>query len=194
VQAVEDVRIYADGYTITGSPFRRRGNVTTSGLGGIGMTSSLTPSPAFASERVAELNDQPTYTHETSSPQRSSSHDEYNPPFDNTSPKTPPPVSDARSASHVYTTPSCRSSTAVSQSIRDALDDLYERVYGPNSRRCLVTQNSLEKVLLPLILSVVEIMYGSPMVSPMEYDLDTPLAFSLRVLPRMQVAYLQRQQ
>lgn len=32
--------------------------------------------------------------------------------------------------------------------------------------------------------------YGSPVVSHMEYDLDTLLAFPLRVLPRMRVPYL----
>jgi hypothetical protein len=31
---------------------------------------------------------------------------------------------------------------------------------------------------------VIDIRYGSPVVSHMEYDLDTPLAFPLQVLTR----------
>jgi hypothetical protein len=78
------------------------------------------------------------YAHETSSPQRSSCHDVYNPSPDN---NTPPLVSAISSVSDVHTTPSHRcSSITISRNTRDALHTFYERIYGPNSKRCLVTQ------------------------------------------------------
>lgn len=77
------------------------------------------------------------YAHETSSPQRSSCHDEYNPSSDN----TPPLVSAISSAPDVHTTPSRRcSSVTISRNTRDALHTFYERIYGPDSKRCAVTQ------------------------------------------------------
>jgi hypothetical protein len=93
----------------------------------------------------------PNYAHEieTSSPQRSSSRDEYNPSHDNTPPLVSASIS---SALDVHTTPSHRySSATVSRNTRDALHTFYERIYGHDSKRCLVTQQKESLVIAHIV-------------------------------------------
>jgi hypothetical protein len=145
------------------------------------MSRSVRSSASLASGWVPEsAYDEPTSpnnAHESSSPQRSSSHDEYIPSSGN----TPPPIS---SASDVHTTPSHRSRAAnVSQHTRDELQTFYDRIYGHDSRRCLVTQKEESVIIAHIVRRAskpdqVRLYSGS-----MEYNLDIPLAFPVRVLP-----------
>lgn len=110
----------------------------------IDSTMSRSPS-AYASRSLASSwvpespRDEPTplsYVLETSSPQRSSSHDKYVPSCEN----TPEYVSAISSSSALYSTPSHRSSAVgISPGTREALKTFYEHVYGADSKRCLVT-------------------------------------------------------
>jgi hypothetical protein len=75
----------------------------------------------------------PNDVHDTSSPQRASSHDEYDP-------NIPEHLPTASSASDIFTSPSHRNSAVgISRDTRDALEAFYQRIYGPDSKRCLVT-------------------------------------------------------
>ncbi|KAF8503723.1 hypothetical protein F5888DRAFT_1800012 [Russula emetica] len=127
----------------------------------------------------------PNYAHEietSSPPQRSSSRDEYNPSHDN----APPLVSAISSASDVHTTPSHRySSAAVSRNTRDALHTFYERIYGHDSKRCLVTQQKESLV----IAHIVQRTSSPDQLSLYEYCLGCDLQ-TFHVDSRRNLAYL----
>ena len=90
----------------------------------------------------------PDYAHGTSKHQRSSSHDEHNPSLDN----TPPLESTIGSVSDVHTTRSHRySSGTVSRTTRNALHTFYKRIYGHDSKRCLVTQKKKSLVIVHIV-------------------------------------------
>lgn len=93
---------------------------------------SVASSSSLASGRNPESsyhNPSSDRDHLTPSPQvQDDSHDEYTPRRQSV-------------RSTTWTTPSQRSNTAsISSSTRAALDELYERIYGENSLRCLLTQ------------------------------------------------------
>jgi hypothetical protein len=124
-------------------------------------------------ESVYDEPASPSNAHESSSPQHSSSHDEYIPSPGN----TPPPLS---SASDVHTTPSHRSSTAnVSHNARKALRKLYKRIYGHDSKRCLVTQKEESVVIAHIVRRASKPDQVRKSSSRTEYDLDISLAFTL---------------
>jgi hypothetical protein len=115
----------------------------------IGITYMSRSSTSLASGWVPEsAYDEPTSPNdaqESLSPQRSSSHDEYNPSPRN----TPPPTS---SASDIHTTPSHQSTTVnISEDTRNALRTFYECIYGRDSKRCLVTQREEPLVIAHIV-------------------------------------------
>jgi hypothetical protein len=78
-----------------------------------------------------------------SPPPQESSHDEY----------TPERLSNAKSTTSQFISPSARSDTigSLPSDVRAAIHTLYKEIYGEGSQRCLVTQSALSLIIAHVV-------------------------------------------